>query len=378
MITTTKITTLMLFVLFFYSMIPVFAQNASADIESGIQNLADQIVENLNANNKKKVAVVEFSNLDGKVTELGKFIAEELITKLFRTKKFNVVERQLLNKVLKEQGLTLSGLIDPKSAVAIGRILGVDAIATGTITDLVTNIKINARMISTTDGSLFAVADSKVPKDQTVIQLMEKSTPASIEILPDNKTKQDFSKENYIEDHFNREILGAQWNKKRGDWFLVEGMLAQNDGNVFSLITVGKKAWKGFKLHIKAKKISGREGFVIGVKLKKSGEALVWNIGAANNTISVLQTYLNLISMRGPTVKYQNIPGTQKRFTADEDVWYDIKVVVKGATLKCYLNDQLMINMMDPIVQKFNRGRIFLGTYLTRAYFDDLTIYAIE
>jgi len=88
-----------------------------------------------NPKKKVKIAVFNFVDLDGKTTRLGKFISEELITNLFQTKKFEVVERNLLEKILKEQELSASGMIDEESTKKLGKILGVDAICTGTITD---------------------------------------------------------------------------------------------------------------------------------------------------------------------------------------------------------------------------------------------------
>jgi len=151
------------------SYLPVtFAQT----LDTGLQDLSNQISAGISESNKKKVAVVEFSDLDGKVTEFGKFLAEELITRLFASKKFNVVERQLLNKVIEEHKLNMSGLIDENTAKEIGKILGVDAICSGTITDLVNSVKVNARMIDTETGSIFAVASTKIEKDEVVKKLM--------------------------------------------------------------------------------------------------------------------------------------------------------------------------------------------------------------
>lgn len=123
--------------------------------------------------------MIPFSDLQGKVTDFGRFISEELITRLFITQKFDVVERQLLNKVLDEHKLTATGIVDERSAKELGRILGVDAIASGTITDLRTIVKVNARLISTETGSLFAVAAVEIAKDETVKELMAKTISTS-------------------------------------------------------------------------------------------------------------------------------------------------------------------------------------------------------
>lgn len=144
------------------------------NLDNALGDLTNQIVNSMAEKGKKKVAVIEFSDLNGRVTEFGKYLAEELITRLFMTKKFEVIERQLLNKVLKEQKLSLTGVLDPSSVKTIGTLLGVDAIVSGTITDLGTSLKVNARIISTETGTVFAVAATEIVKDATVRKLMSR------------------------------------------------------------------------------------------------------------------------------------------------------------------------------------------------------------
>ena len=141
-------------------------------LDSQLRILTDQIVFSLSQKQKSKIAVIEFSNLRGTVTEFGKYLAEELITRLYLTKKFEVIERQMLNKVLREHQLNLSGLIDVSSAQELGRILGVDAIASGSVTDLGNTVKVNARLISTETGKIFSVASVTVIKNDVVGELM--------------------------------------------------------------------------------------------------------------------------------------------------------------------------------------------------------------
>jgi TolB-like protein len=142
------------------------------ELDTKLAELVRQITISLTEENKTKIAVIEFSNLDGKVTEFGKFLSEELITRLFITKKFEVVERQLLVKILEEHKLNLTGIVDPVSAKELGKILGVDAIASGTITDLGTSVKLNARLIATETGKIFAVASVEMLKDEKIRKLM--------------------------------------------------------------------------------------------------------------------------------------------------------------------------------------------------------------
>ncbi len=97
-----------------------------------------------------------------------------MITRLFMTRRFEVVERQMLNKIIKEHKLTYTHFFDEESVKEIGKLLGVGAIASGSVTDLNGSVKVNARIIATDTGSIFAVASVKILKDITVTKLLEK------------------------------------------------------------------------------------------------------------------------------------------------------------------------------------------------------------
>lgn len=141
-------------------------------LEQRLGELSKEISDELTGNQKTTVAIAEFVDLDGKVTSFGKFLAEELVTRLYKTKKLKVIERQRLDKVIAEQKLSLTDIIEASSAKRLGRILGVDAIVTGTISELGNNFRINARIINTETGELLAAAGVSVVKDQEVCSLI--------------------------------------------------------------------------------------------------------------------------------------------------------------------------------------------------------------
>lgn len=141
-------------------------------LHSELNNLAGQISQRFSQDQKTDIAIIEFSDIDGKITNLGRYLAEELTTQLYLSGKFNVAERQLLNKIVQEQEMSLTGMIDENSAVRLGHLLGVQAIVSGSITDLGGSVKINARLISTETGRVFSVASVEIPKDESVLKLL--------------------------------------------------------------------------------------------------------------------------------------------------------------------------------------------------------------
>jgi curli biogenesis system outer membrane secretion channel CsgG len=92
---------------------------------------------------RKRVAVLNFeyatvqssvSAIFGTNVDVGKGIADLLVTKLVNGGTFSVIERKAIDKIMAEQNFSNSDRADPNSAAKIGKILGVDAIIIGSIT----------------------------------------------------------------------------------------------------------------------------------------------------------------------------------------------------------------------------------------------------
>jgi TolB-like protein len=150
------------------------ALRAQDGLEKGIHDLAVSLSSNMKTSSIKKIAVVEFTDLSGYPSVLGQFISEELITEFFNVSpgQFDVVERRQLAKVLKEQKLSSSGLVDRDTIASVGKLLGIQAIVTGSITDLGSEVKLNARLIAVESAKVFAASSVKVTKDATAERLL--------------------------------------------------------------------------------------------------------------------------------------------------------------------------------------------------------------
>ena len=70
----------------------------------------------------------------GTEVDIGKGITDLLVDRLVNGDTFSVIERKALDNILKEQNISNSDRFDSNSAALIGRLLGVDAIVTGSIT----------------------------------------------------------------------------------------------------------------------------------------------------------------------------------------------------------------------------------------------------
>jgi len=168
----------------------------ASNLESGVSEIGGKISKSMLTEGKKKIAVIEFSDLNDNVNNLGRFLAEELINELMKDKKdkgYEIVERRQLNKVLRQLKLSSSGLLDPKSMKAVGKILNVDAIVTGSLTDLGNDIKVNARIISVESAKIIATASTKIPKVGSVATLMGQNS-VKVSYASTNSTRTSSSK----------------------------------------------------------------------------------------------------------------------------------------------------------------------------------------
>jgi TolB-like protein len=103
------------------------------------------------ADKKYSVAVLDFESM-GTEEYIGKAVSEIMRTALVSNQKFKVVERAQINKALTEQKFQKSGMIDDKSAVEIGKVLGADLIIVGSVVKIGNAYTINSRMIDVKTG----------------------------------------------------------------------------------------------------------------------------------------------------------------------------------------------------------------------------------
>jgi len=148
--------------------IPIFAQAASAESvkkANAYRLIADELLKDCTGADKA-IAVVGFSYSDGRDSRDGGVVAERITTELVKIKKLKVVERKEIEKVFSELKFQLSGAINPDSAKEIGKMLGVDLVILGTLTELPDKrLELNARTVGVESGEITSAASSRIEKD---------------------------------------------------------------------------------------------------------------------------------------------------------------------------------------------------------------------
>src|SRR5215831_6740627 len=105
--------------------------------------LASLAVAQAAAPRKKRIAIMDFDYATvhcnvaayfGSDVDIRKGISDLLVTSLVKDGSYSVIERKSIDKIMTEQNFSNSDRADPSSAAKIGKLLGVDAMIVGSIT----------------------------------------------------------------------------------------------------------------------------------------------------------------------------------------------------------------------------------------------------
>jgi alpha-L-arabinofuranosidase len=130
---------------------------------------------------------------------------------------------------------------------------------------------------------------------------------------------------------FNTNATG--WNSAGGRWSVENGVYRQGrQGQGFSYF--GDESWTDYTLNLKARNVGGSEGFLI-VFGRKGGDRVWWNLGGWGNSQHALE--------HNQTMVGKGVPGK-----IESDRWYDIKVELSGARIRCYLDGELVHDAVLP------------------------------
>jgi len=123
--------------------------------------ISQMVINNISKLPTQTVAVIDFCDLNGNSSQYGKLLAERIITQLVQQNGINVVERARIQKIMDEKKLTLSGLVDQSNSKMVGLLLNVDALVIGTVTQVLNNYEINARLINTNNGLIIGAVNAR-------------------------------------------------------------------------------------------------------------------------------------------------------------------------------------------------------------------------
>jgi TolB-like protein len=133
------------------------------------------IVQPSFASNIPALAIAEFQNNTGRqeLEFLSRSIPDIVTTDLSRPALIKILERREINRIIGEHKLSLSGMVDERTAKEAGRMLGTDYIITGSFTRLGAELRIDVRLIDV--ESVQVIGFNQMGNDENVIHRLSES-----------------------------------------------------------------------------------------------------------------------------------------------------------------------------------------------------------
>jgi alpha-L-arabinofuranosidase len=129
------------------------------------------------------------------------------------------------------------------------------------------------------------------------------------------------------------------WRVYNGTWSALNGLYQQTAIITDCRSTTGNTNWANYTVTLRARKDSGNEGFLILFNWLDDNDWTWWNIGGWNNSQHAIEQCVS--GTKSPIS--QAVAGS-----VTTGQWYDIRIVLTGSRIQCYLNGVLMHDVNYP------------------------------
>lgn len=134
------------------------------------------------------------------------------------------------------------------------------------------------------------------------------------------------------------------WNGESGTWSVSNGVYNQGANaepalaRIANVQVVPVNGNLSYTYALRARKTGGEEGFLIGFGAVDTANYYWWNVGGWKNTQHAIEKRHNGAS----SIIGAAVPGA-----IETNRWYDIKIVVNGSRIQCFLDGKLIHNIVD-------------------------------
>ncbi len=185
--------------------------------------------------------------------------------------------------------------------------------------DIVLPVKVDAPVVSQRSAGMIGVGTWKTRAEYKDIRVT----------APDGRV--------LFQSDFSKGLEG--WKTAGGDWGAADGALRQNSEETNVRAVTGDPSWTDYTLTLKARKLGGSEGFLVLFHTKDLNRPVWWNIGGWGNTENALQ---------GEGIIESHVSGS-----IETGRWYDLRIELRGTTVKAYIDGQLIHEAQNKPISVF-------------------------
>lgn len=323
-----------------------------------------------------RMVIAQFND-NQRFNMLTKTLQEKLITSAIN-RGVSVVERDQLEKVLAEQQLGYSGLVNIDSAKKIGQLLGADAMLLGSISDLGNSISISTRIVDMESGDSIGAAETELPNTPQIVDLREIPVEANSIIIQPSASKPGSGRQSRsgkkggdFTDDFTRGPDPA-WQSVSGEWTMANGkftVAAIQEKQPYSAY-LSERNWKDMKLIVKVNPgrcpthVSHSKYADICPRATGPRDRICFRLGDDRGRGG--------FDSSGWIVTTNGVEGAlagKKEVSVERDKQIEVVIEAVGNVYTAYIDG---LKVSDYYDKKFSEGGIALGQHYTRLYHCDL------
>lgn len=137
-----------------------------------------------NSTQQYTLAVMPLQGESEAKTSVDTYIEGSLLQAFSQISAFQVLEREQIKQLLKEQGFSQTAYVSQEAALKVGQMLGARLIVTGHYVKLPATLQMHLRLVDAESGRILKVIQEDIPKDQNLYALLG-------ELSPEQKQAQD-------------------------------------------------------------------------------------------------------------------------------------------------------------------------------------------
>jgi len=141
-------------------------------LQEHLDNLFREMTMELGYKGEETISISGFTTTDGESSNLTNLLNEMALIWIAKVENIKVIERNELDKILAEQKLALSDLMDTTNAIQIGKLLTANYILTGSVIEMPGSVVIFGRIINVETAEVESAAQVIVPKSGEVNALL--------------------------------------------------------------------------------------------------------------------------------------------------------------------------------------------------------------
>ncbi len=320
----------------------------------------------------ERIAITEFPYGE-RFNNLSKDIEDRFYTAMIQ-RGMQIVERERLTEILAEQAMEWTGLFDLSSAAELGRLLGVEGVLIGSLTDQGETLAIRARLVDVETAQSITAAASSINKTPTIMAALSSGIRSKPSVVWQEEQAEQLPEGRFVfSDEFHVQP-DERWDLTDGDWTMTNGW--------FTAMKMGRKTL--YKATIDLDRLSS---YKIEVDVDLGKAALNYRCNAVivvRDTVSDDHTLTFWLGGRNHKVEGDVGIWIDTYWVPGEPIGADcpvhVKIEVAGSLVTAYVNNEKAIDIYDFNYKEGEAVKVGLGTYYpdydgeVRTVFDNFRI----